>query len=254
MKIKICKTKRENVIACGIEKYDNEFYSGSSLCKECSKQLNSLRKEYQLEYSKKHYQENKGYYKKKSEEYREDNKEYFKKYREDNKEKLNEGYKKYYKLNKEKVQEKNKKWREDNIDKHREYNKISVRNDRKNNPHKYRWRYLLKNTLSKLGKKKENNTSELLCYSPIELKTFLETINKNWFEFEIDHKIPITWFKPDTPPNIVNNFRNLQLLNKGENSSKRNFYMDNVSNEFLDEIKQYVKDEYIGKKSGDFPR
>lgn len=244
METKICKTKRNNVTACGIEKSKDEFYKGSSLCKECFKQLNDINKEYQLNYSKKYYQENKDYYQKVGSEYRKNNKEYFQKYRDENKTKINENYKEYYQDNKDKIQEKNKKWREENIDKHREYNKITARNDRQNNPHKYRWRYLLKNTLKTLGNKKENKTVELLGYSPNELKIFLETLNIDWFEFEIDHKIPITWFKPETPPNIVNDFRNLQLLKKGENSSKRNFYMDEVSEEFWCEVKKFIKDEF----------
>lgn len=245
METKICKTKRKNVIACGNEKSKDDFYKGSSLCKECFKQLNELTKEYRLAYSKKQYKENKEYYQKLGVEYRENNKEYFINYREGNKDKINENFKTYYQENKDKVQEKNKKWREENIEKHREYNKISARNDRKNNPHKYRWRYLLKNTLEKLGKKKEGKTISLLGYSPIELKSFLEKLNEKWFEYEIDHKIPITWFKAETPPSIVNNFNNLQLLKKGINSSKRNFYMDNVSTEYWDEASVFIKEEFL---------
>ncbi len=218
MENKICKTKRQDIISCGLEKSINEFSKGSSLCKNCNKIA--------------------------SQKYRDDNQKYFQKYRDDNKTKINENYKEYYQDNKDKVQEKNKKWREENIDKHREYNKITARNDRRDNPHKYRWRYLLKNTLKTFGNKKEDKTVQLLGYSPIELKLFLESLDVNWIEFEIDHKIPITWFKPETPPNIVNDFRNLQLLKKGENSSKRNFYMDEVSEDFWYEVKKFIKEEY----------
>lgn len=245
METKICKTKRENVIACGLEKSKDDFYKGSSLCKKCFKQLNEINKEYHLKYSRQHYQNNKEYYKISGENYRKDNKEYFQKYRDENRDKINENFIQYYQNNRDIVQEKNKNWREKNIDKHREYNRVSAKKDRENNPHKYRWRYLLKNTLKKLGKKKEDKTIDLLGYSPIELKKFLETINENWFEFEIDHKIPITWFVSDTPPSVVNNFKNLQLLEKSPNSSKRNFYMDEVSEEFWEEIKIYIKEEFL---------
>ena len=35
MENKLCKTKRENFIACGMIKPIEDFYNGSSLCKEC---------------------------------------------------------------------------------------------------------------------------------------------------------------------------------------------------------------------------
>ncbi len=207
-----------------------------------------MNKQYHLDYSKKHYQNNKEKYKKYNEEYRELNKEYFQKYRDENRSVINTKFINYYQNNKDKIQEKNNNWREKNIEKHREYNKKSAKKDRQNNPHKYRWRYLLRNTLKKLGKKKENKTIELLGYSPIELKNFLESLDNKWFEYEIDHKIPITWFISETPPSVVNDFRNLQLLNKSPNSSKRNFYMDDVSKEFWVEIKCFIKKEFYNEK------
>ena len=96
-----------------------------------------------------------------------------------------------------------------------------------------------------LSNKKENETIVLLGYSAIELRDFLKSLNEKWVDFEIDHKIPISWFESNTPANIVNDFRNLQLLSKGINTSKRNFYMDDVSDEFWFEAKQYVKKEFL---------
>jgi hypothetical protein len=246
MGTKICKTKRDNFIACGIEKPLDEFYKGSSLCKLCSKKLNDLRdKEYRREKSKEYREKNKEYYLQKSKDYREKNKEYFQKYREDNKEYIKNKYKEYYSENIKKVGDKNKKWKEENIEKHKEYNRKSAQKSRKENPEKHRWRYLLKETLKKIKKDKDDKTIVLLGYSPQELKKHLETLSLEWVNYEIDHKIPITWFEENTPVSVVNDFRNLQLLSKSENNKKRNFWMSDVDDVYLNEVKQYIKKEYL---------
>jgi hypothetical protein len=245
METKICKTKRDGVIACGLEKTKDEFYKGSSLCKSCSKQLNNLRKEYRIIYRKDYYQKNKDYYKKKGEEYRDTNKEYFVEYRKNNKESINEKIREHYYNNVEKINQKNREWIENNLERHREHNRKSAAKSRKNNPEKHRWRYILKETLKKLNKDKIDKTIVLLGYSPKELKLYLESLSSNWYEYEIDHKIPLTWFITETPVSLVNDFRNLQLLDKSKNSSKRNFYMDDVDENYYNEVKQYIKKEYL---------
>jgi len=245
METKICKTKREGIDACGIEKNKDEFYNGSSLCKICFKQINNFKKKYNKKYSKEQYKKNKEYYKQKGEEYRKNNKKYFIEYRKNNKEKINEKIRNHYYENVEKIKEKNKTWKENNIEKHREYNRLSAQKSRKNNPEKHRWRNILKETLKKLGKQKNEKTIELLGYSPKELKDYLESLSLNWFEYEIDHKIPLTWFVKETPIKLINDFRNLQLLTKRENNKKRNFYMSEVDEVFFEEIKKYIKKEFL---------
>ncbi|CAB4129884.1 hypothetical protein UFOVP117_147 [uncultured Caudovirales phage] len=246
METKICKTKRVNFTACGIEKTFDEFYKSSSLCKMCSKKLNGLRdKEYFRRKSKEYWEKNKEHYKQKSKEYREKNKDHLQKYRDDNKESIRDKYKEYYSKNVEKVANKNKKWRIDNIEKHREYNRKSAQKSRLENPEKHRWRYLLKETLKKIKTNKDDKTIVLLGYSPDELKKYLETLSTDWVNYEIDHKIPITWFKENTPASVVNDFRNLQLLTKSENNKKRNFWMSDVDDVYLNEIKKHIKEKYI---------
>lgn len=96
METKICKTKRQFVISCGLEKPKSEFYERSSLCKECSKQLNNLKKEYHKNYRKKYYQNNSEKQKLLSKKYRVENKEYFVEYRKNNRVKLNQKAKENY--------------------------------------------------------------------------------------------------------------------------------------------------------------
>lgn len=247
MESKVCKTKRENFSACGLIKPIDDFYKGSSLCKECSKLLGKTRSDYYKKYGKKYYSDNKEYYQQKGVEYRENNNEYFIKYRGDNKEKINEHLRNHYQNNKDYYKEKSYRWKNNNPDKFREISKNGAKKSREENPHIHRWRYLLRNTIEKFGTIKENTTFESLGYSPSEFRDFMEKLNPNWRDFEIDHRIPLSWFKNDTPPNIPNDFRNLHLKNKSENSSKRNFYMDNVSEDYWSIVKEYIKEEIIVK-------
>jgi hypothetical protein len=247
MDTKICKTKRNNVIPCGEEKPISEFYKGSSLCKECSKLIYNTRKEYHKEYSKIQYETNKEYYIKKREKYRENNPEYFITYRENNKKQINDYSKNHYNENKSYYKEKTYKWKENNPDKWREFSKNGAKKSREENPHIHRWRYLLKNTIEKFDTNKENTTFESLGYSPLEFRDFMEKLTSNWKDFEIDHKIPLSWFKNDTPPNIPNDFRNLHLKNKSENSSKKNYYMDDVSEDYWVIVKEYLKEDIVVK-------
>jgi hypothetical protein len=245
MDTKICKTKRDGIVACGLEKPKDDFYKGSALCKECFKQLNKLNSEYFKEYREKNKEKYNEYFRLKSKEYREKNKEYFQKYRENNKEMITKKSREHYINNVDKIKQKNKNWRENNPEKHREYNRISAAKSRKEQPEKHRWRGILKETLKKLNKEKNDKAIKLLGYSPKELKEFLLSLSPKWFEFEIDHKIPLTWFVSETPISLVNDFRNLQLLTKSENNKKRNFYMSDVDDDYLKEVKIYIKKEYL---------
>jgi hypothetical protein len=137
----------------------------------------------------------------------------------------------------------------------REYNKIySLNNKEKRNIYqrvrrtkiKYqtRWRNLLLDTLKRLGKTKESSTQELLNYSALDLKNHLDNLGMDWNNDHIDHKIPVTWFKPETPPYIVNDLRNLQPLNENDNKSKGNLYMHPVSIDFLELVKPHILEKY----------
>ncbi|MCK9445523.1 hypothetical protein M0Q50_01350 [bacterium] len=77
---------------------------------------------------------------------------------------------------------------------------------------------LLKNTLNRLGKKKEGHTIDLLGYSAIELKIHIEslfTTGMSWenrSEWHIDHIKPVCSFDKSTPVSEVCSLSNLRPL------------------------------------------
>ena len=96
------------------------------------------------------------------------------------------------------------------------------------NPHVLAWRSILTNSLKRLGKKKEDETIELLGYSSIQLKEYIERLFtegmswENYGEWHIDHIKPVSKFDSDTPVDIVNSLENLQPLWAFDNLSKGN--------------------------------
>lgn len=61
---------------------------------------------------------------------------------------------------------------------------------------------------------------------------------------DLDHKIPVTWFKV-FEPELVYSLDNLQWLNKQDNNKKSNRYFHPISLSFFDKIKSLLKDEYL---------
>lgn len=88
--------------------------------------------------------------------------------------------------------------------------------------------FLVKRTLLALGGKKSKKTSEILGYSPDDLKEHLEKLWKpgmNWGNYgvkgwQIDHVRPIASFPLNSDPREVNSLENLQPLWWHENMSK----------------------------------
>lgn len=112
-------------------------------------------------------------------------------------------------------------------------------------PHILAWRNLLNNTLKALGTSKENDTQSALMYSALELKLYLEELGMNWNTHHIDHKVPITWFKRNTPPHLVNDLRNLTPLEAKENKSKSNRVSSPINQAYYNQIASWVKLEYL---------
>ena len=159
------------------------------------------------------------------------------KYRKDNKEQLNLKRKEYYLSHKNEEKERNIKRYNDNkseiLERQKTYNdnnrdkrNLLAKNYRSKNPHIMGWRYILNNSLKRLGKSKESKTINLLGYSAIQLKIHLESLFTegmswdNYGEWHIDHIKPVSKFDPDTPMNIVNALSNLQPLWGSDNIRK----------------------------------
>ena len=134
-----------------------------------------------------------------------------------------------------------KDWWVNNRDKKRQYHL----NDKSKRHHVHKWRDLLSNTLQQLHTSKSSTTQESLKYSAIELKEHLDKLGMNWEKDHIDHKIPVSWFKENTPPYIVNDLRNLQPLSGVENRSKLNKFGTPVEDSYIILIKEYIKEEYL---------
>lgn len=192
METKICKN-------CSINKTFDEFYKRKdskdgyrNICKICDKKklddwvkinpdkIKKQRDNWRLENAEK-------------------KKENDNKYRVNNREKEQKRLKEYYKNNSIKVKENHKKWRE-------------------KNKYKIAFRSLLRNSLVRLGKEKENKTIELLGYSVLDLKEHMENLFTegmswdNYGEWHIDHIVGIVNFDSETPQSIVNALSNLRPL------------------------------------------
>ena len=208
----------------------NEFYKDkhkvdgvTSNCKVCVKQGSSLyysqnketvikrTSKYGKEYMKVYKVQNKEYLQNYLRQYRETNSDYYKKYNQQ-----------YYVDNKEYFNKYQKEWQKINI-------------------HSTKWKSLLSETVKRLGQRKESSTSNLLKYSALELKQHLDFLGMIWDYHQIDHKVPVTWFKEDTPPHIVNDLRNLQPLSPEENQTKGNRFSSNISEDYLELIRPFLK-------------
>lgn len=175
-------------------------------------------------------------------------KEYlFRRYIEIDKERL----RKYYEENKNIIKHKRSKYRETE-----EYKKW-IKKYRIKNSWKDRYRYTLKSTIKRIGRKKENNNISILGYSSKEFKIYIESLfteNMSWENresFHIDHIIPVSAFKEETPINIVNSLDNLRPLSIHENLKKNNSidfneieiyikYLDFLKNDYSDDIIDYL--------------
>lgn len=126
-----------------------------------------------------------------------------------------------------------------------------MKNRRKQNPHIFRWRDIFNNTLKQVkNNKKSYSTTKHMGYSSDEFKTHIENqfnSGQSWDNVSIDHKVPITWFKENTPLCLVNHLENLQVLSLEENISKGNYYASKISLDYKQKIITFIRDEYKNK-------
>jgi hypothetical protein len=219
-------------IECKIEKSLTEYNSNKNLkdklnnrCKECCSKRNKERylkkKESIKEHSALYYSNNKQSILAKLKEkpsYHKQNPTYYKEYREQNREKYNLYLKTYQsKTQKEKYHSNNQ----------------------------FRLQKILSNQVRSFLKGKKNQVTEtLLGYT---YKTFITQIGTPQSNQHIDHKIPLSWFKENTPISIIWHLDNLQLTSKEYNKSKLNRFADSTTNEYLNLVKPYIKIQYLNK-------
>lgn len=152
-----------------------------------------------------------------------------KQYRELNKESLKIDRDEYVKKNYKKVKDANKNW---------------ASNKLKTDP-EFRLKNNMRLLLRGFARDKRIRTSKKLGYNHEQL---LEALGR-YPEFgeHIDHKIPVSWFNDMSIPHIINDLRNLQILDAKENSTKNNKRCHPVLIEYFELIKQYIKPQYLTK-------
>jgi hypothetical protein len=92
------------------------------------------------------------------------------------------------------------------------------------------------------GKTKSNRTMKLIGYTAQE---FVNRLGLGLDNQQIDHKIPITWFKKLTPLDIVWNLDNLQWMDAKENQTKGNRFAHPISERYLQLILPHIETIYI---------
>jgi hypothetical protein len=122
---------------------------------------------------------------------------------------------------------------------------------RRENPHIFRWRDIFNNTLKQVkDNKKSSSTIKHMGYSSDEFKTHIENQfnqDQSWENVSIDHKVPITWFKKETPLHLVNHLENLQVLSLEENIAKSNYFSSKISLDYKQKIIIFIQDKYKNK-------
>lgn len=141
------------------------------------------------------------------------------------------------------------------LEKQRERYKKWHKENRNKNPHLHLIRNQLKNIKELLGTEKTQPSLLELGYTPDDFKKHIELLfkeNMNWGniglgkdKWNIDHKIPITWFKQNTPFYLVNNLMNLEPIWWVENNEKSNKYSTPIYLEYFNLIKEHILEERI---------
>ena len=100
-----------------------------------------------------------------------------------------------------------------------------------------------KDCLKRLNQSKVSNVYTILGYTSEEFKFKFPLIPSG---YDIDHCIPLSWFKEDTPISISCALSNLQLLEHSINIKKNNLYYDKpIDNEYFINCKKYIKEKYL---------
>ena len=132
-----------------------------------------------------------------------------------------------------------KKWVSNNLDSYRKYQNAYLKERRKTDP-QFKTICDLRTQIDHflIGSKKTLKTENLLGYT---YNNFIDTVGIKQEGQEIDHKIPISWFKENTPINVIWDLRNLQIVSKEYNRSKKNTFADNISQQYYQTVIKWIK-------------
>lgn len=113
---------------------------------------------------------------------------------------------------------------------------------RRNTPNR-RMRELFRDSLKRLNISKKTSTWRTLGFTKEEFNSKFPIIPT---DHDLDHMIPLSWFKQETPIKISCALPNLQILKSSVNNSKKNFYCDKPSDDqYIRECLSFLKDEYV---------
>ena len=210
------------------------FSKNQNTCKKCKK---------------KYYQENKEKIKNKQNNYYHDNKEVILEkmvvhYQENKEEiKLKQRIRSYKTYHTPEGKLKRREYYEKNRERHYEASRKHIKNKYKNDE-EFRLNTKLKLQIIKYLKQHQNLTKIPIMLG-YDIKDFIRVVGSPKDGEEIDHKVPISWFKENTPHSIIWDLRNLQILSKGENRTKGNRYHHHIEKEYEVEITEHIKPKYL---------
>lgn len=246
-KCKMCKEEKEFTEFRPSKKHSDGYLNSCRLC------VSIKRREYYLNNYDSCRESNKKYYEKNKEKiYLKLDKERKKinddKYSKNNKEKISDTKKKYYENNKEEILSKRKLYYENNkekINKSTDRKRELKRDYYKKRKHQYVWREILRRTITQLKLNKNQTTLDILGYGYDVLKSDMKSKFKegmSWLnhgEWHIDHIIPISLFKSETPSSIVNRLDNLRPIWAKDNLIKQN-KLESEYEYLIDEFRDYL--------------
>jgi hypothetical protein len=178
------------------------------------------------------------------EKYVEKKQQYSKKRYNKQKERLVEKSKEYYRNNAEKVKQYQKEYRKNNIKKILKTNSRYIKEKRRNDP-AFVMQIFMRKQIHRILDNKTNRTKDILGYGKYDLLQSLGRMPNS--DENIDHKIPISWFKKSTPASIVCDTRNLHIISASENFKKSNTYAHKVPKSYYDVCIKHIKLTKIDK-------
>lgn len=217
---------------CENDKLIIDFSKNQKQCKECKNQYYQKNKEKIKESAGLKYLNNKEKLLEIQKQYYQNNKEKRNNYQKNYSQTIHPDLKKqknkeYYQKNKEKIKYKAKEWIKK---KYKEDETFRLKTKLNLQIIKYLHQH---QNLKKLP--------EILKYN---INDFIKKIGSPKPNEDIDHKIPLSWFKEGTPVYIMWHLDNLQLLDKKENRSKSNHFSHFIPNSYKEIIKEHIKDKY----------